>query len=369
MSQHAETQINSEELLWERPEASATIKVMPPRSGDDNNCPPPAFHRVTSQGMEAYERVVSVIQEYRGSNISVPDLSKLLCVRSTTLNARFRREHIEVQTVGRTNYIPCELALRLVELHKFALLGWPTLEEASSITAFKNGTLKARCEKGKLEGHIDLTKRLRINPAHIEMLQPDRDRNAPNVSYEALPPHKGTYLDPKAGRRGEVSEEHSVSKNTKRLVPRKNSKGSLPLPCNGFKDQKTRTSQAMQIPAVPEARVELITRKNYGLPDEDEPRSQPATPRSVVREHLTGLDYIPDQPFSISDCRIGKVIRYGPHSGMILKVIDDQFTPRIQVSFPEHPHPAMREVQLVVGRKRINSGKRLESPIALGRKQ
>lgn len=340
---------------------------MPPCLGDENNCPPTSFNKVTLQGMETYERVVSLIQKYGGSTISVPDLSKLLCVRSTTLNARFRREHIEVQTVGRTNYIPCELALRLAELHKYALLGWPTLEEASSITAFKNGTLKARCEKGKLEGHIDLTKRLRLNPAHIEMLQPDRDGNATNVSHEALPPYNGTCLDPEAGRRGEASEEHSVSKNTKKLVTRKNSRSSLSLPCNGFNDQKTGTSQAMQIPAVQEARVELITRKNYGLPDEEEPRSQSGAPQSVVRERLAGLDYIPDQPFSISDCRIGKVIRYGPHRGMILKVIDDQFAPRIQVSFPEHPHPAMREVQLVVGRRRNNPGKRSETLVAIRR--
>lgn len=368
MSQHAETQINSGELLWERPEASVRIKAMPPRPGDQNDRPSPAFHRVTLQGMEAYERVVSVIQKFRGSTISVPDLSKLLCVRSTTLNARFRREHIEVQTVGRTNYIPCELALRLAELHKYALLDWPTLEEASSITAFKNGTLKARCEKGKLEGHIDLTKRLRINPAQIEMLQLDRDRNTLNVSYEDLSPRNGTCHDPRTCRRGDASEEHSVSKNTKKQVSQKNSKSSLPLSCNGFEDQKTRTPQAMQLPPLPETRVEFITRKNYGLPDEDEPRSQPAGPRSTVREHLTGLDYIPDQPFSISDCRIGKVIRYGQHRGTILKLIDDQFTPRIQVSFPEHPHPAMREVQLVVGRKRINPGKRLDAPIAPVRK-
>src|SRR5690348_6740116 len=68
---------------------------------------------------EIYERVVSAIEQYRGSTVPVPDLSKLLGVKPTTLNARFRREHIEVRTVGRTNYIPYELALRLAELHKY----------------------------------------------------------------------------------------------------------------------------------------------------------------------------------------------------------------------------------------------------------
>ena len=113
---------------------------------------------------EAYERVVSEIEEHRGSVISVPALSKLLGVKPTTLNARFRRERVEVQTVGRTNFIPYELALRLAELHKYALFGWPTLQEASALTTVKDGTLKARCEKGKLQGYVDLTKRLRVNP-------------------------------------------------------------------------------------------------------------------------------------------------------------------------------------------------------------
>lgn len=369
MSQYTETQINSAELLWDRSEDAARINTKTQRSGDESACPSPTFHEVRLQGIETYEKVVSIIQKYRGSKISVPYLSKLLRVRSTTLNARFRREHIEVQTVGRTNFIPCDLALRLTEFHKYALLGWPTLEEASSITAFKNGTLKARCEKGKLEGHIDLTKRLRINPAHIEMSLLGHDRSTPVAGCSNLPPRNETHLDAEAGLQGEVTGEHSVSKDIYKTLPRSANKRSLPLPYNGCQEHNALNSQTMQIPALSEARVELITRRNYGLPEEEEPRSQSGAQRSVVRETMTGLDYVPDQPFSISDCRIGKVIRYGQHRGMILKVIDDQFTPRIQVSFPEHPHPAMREVQLVVGRKRINSGKRLDSPIALGRKQ
>jgi len=149
---------------------------------------------------EAYDRVVSVIEKYSGSVISVPVLSKLLGVRPTTLNAKFRRERVEVQTVGRTNYVPYELALRLVELHKYALYGWPTLHEASAITTVKDGTLKARCEKGKLEGYIDLTKRLRVNPADLAMLQSYRAREVPNGNRESIQTRAQTHFVPKVQR-------------------------------------------------------------------------------------------------------------------------------------------------------------------------
>src|ERR1039457_1141518 len=96
--------------------------------------------------------IISRIAAYGNSNIPVPALSKLLGVKSTTLNARFRRKQIPLSTIGRTNYLPCDEALQLVELHRYALIGWPTLQAASQITDVKPATLKARCEKGRLEG-------------------------------------------------------------------------------------------------------------------------------------------------------------------------------------------------------------------------
>src|ERR1039457_85679 len=104
--------------------------------------------------------IISRIATYGSSSIPVPALSKLLRVKTTTLNARFRREQIPLRTVGRTNYLPCDQALRLVEMHRYALIGWPTLLAASRMTHVKPGTLKARCEKGRLEGHVDLTKQI-----------------------------------------------------------------------------------------------------------------------------------------------------------------------------------------------------------------
>ena len=84
-------------------------------------------------------------------------------------------------------------------------------------------------------------------------------------------------------------------------------------------------------------------------------KGQPAKARAAARERSPWLDYIPDQPFSIAACSLGKVIHYGPYNGTIVKLIDDPFTPKIQVNFPEHPHPAMREVQLIVARRKIKN--------------
>src|SRR5438094_7672653 len=110
--------------------------------------------------LDSYAEVISAIRKEGASTISVPDLAELLGVKTTTLNARFRRQHIAIETVGRTNFISIKLALNLAELHKYALIGWPTLRQASQISGVKAGTIKARCEKGQLEAYVDLTKRL-----------------------------------------------------------------------------------------------------------------------------------------------------------------------------------------------------------------
>jgi len=64
------------------------------------------------------------------------------------------------------------------------------------------------------------------------------------------------------------------------------------------------------------------------------------------------LVYDPLRPFSLSVCSPGIAIRYGHYVRMVLGLIDDPYNPRIKVAFPEHEHPAMREVLLVVGKKK-----------------
>jgi hypothetical protein len=59
----------------------------------------------------------------------------------------------------------------------------------------------------------------------------------------------------------------------------------------------------------------------------------------------------PLRPFSLSVCSPGKAIRYGQYVRTVLGLIDDPYNPMIKVAFPEHEHPAMREVLLVVDKK------------------
>src|SRR5437762_2645719 len=118
--------------------------------------------QVSASTADPYERVRSKIASCTAQTISVPELSQLLGVKSTTLNARLRRMRTSVCTIGRTNFVGCETALKLAAVHRYALIGWPTLQQASEIIQVKPATLKAKCEKGEVEGHLDLTKRLRI---------------------------------------------------------------------------------------------------------------------------------------------------------------------------------------------------------------
>ena len=282
-----------------------------------------------SSAKPAYDRVVGALEKYRGSTIAVPELSCLLGVKTTTLNARFRRERVQVNTVGRTNYIPCELALRLAERHKYALIGWPTLREASQVTSVKQATIKARCEKGQVEGYLDLTKRLRINPAELDKLsvaRPSSPIRIPvrqlSVMPEEIRPVKTRLLNPKP-----MAQQAELS----------------PPPRPRF--------ALTPLPTLP---VRFITEKDYGLPETpaNRPGNGHANGRGGKAKQQNSLSYDPDRPLSISQCAVGRVIWYGPYEGRILKVLDDPFNPKIQVRFPNHDLPVMREVCLIVEKRK-----------------
>ena len=209
--------------------------------------------------LDSYVEVISAIQKDRVSSISVPDLSNLLGVNPTTLNARFRRQQIAVRTIGRTNFVPLELALDLAELHKYSLIGWPTVQQASQLTGVKTGTIKARCEKGQLEGHIDLTKRLRINPAELGNLRlcgtsrPSRDADgqiqAQLVSDNRRNKKSNELPNPARVRMGamfhQTGQESLKATNECAELPPK------PLP--------------FVLPPAPEPEINIITGKDYGL--------------------------------------------------------------------------------------------------------
>jgi hypothetical protein len=263
-------------------------------------------------------------------------LAEWLGVKASTLNARFRRRRAAVLTVGRTNYVSSDLARELVRLHEAALAGWPTLQEASKITGVKALTLKARCEKGKLACSLDLTKRLRVDPAEFEKLP--APRSGPARSER---PANGA-----SGRGGQSLRPTTIHLESIRppgQYPRSRMNGAL----NGSRP----LALMPQKPAPAEIRV--LRAADYGLA-ETKPVRLPANgrPTSNGCKAVSGgsLVYDPENPFSVAHCRVGKQIEYEGYQGTILKVLDDPFSPRIQVRFPHHPHPLMQEVMLSVGR-------------------
>jgi hypothetical protein len=302
---------------------------------------------ISAPTFDSYAQVITAIQTNRASSISVPDLSKLLAVKSTTLNARFRREQIAVKIVGRTNFVPLALALEMAELHKFALIGWPTLQQASQLTGVKAGTIKARCEKGRLEGYIDLTKRLRINPGELE-------KQHLNKAWEQ---------DKQAGRQTQAPIVRGGRSNRKRNgqpSPASVQVGdpfhatwpNLVEPTNQCAEWIPPKARPFVLPPAPEPGIRVVTGKDYALREtEDRPQIRVGLqPRQTTRKKSGRLNYDPERPFSVTECAVGRSIRYGQYDGTIVKIIDDPFSPKIQVKFPEHEHPLMRDVLLIVER-------------------
>jgi hypothetical protein len=291
--------------------------------------------------------IISRIAAYGSLSIPVPALSKLLGVKSTTLNARFRRKQIPLRTIGRTNYLPCDQALQLVELHRYALIGWPTLLAASKITDVKPATLKARCEKGRLEGHVDLTKRLRLNPAQLEELF----SAACLAEVELKPPRFGTRAEfpPRKNNAKPLApadtKEEPRSSEAKRAI---DTAGLGPV------ERSPSAHGSFALPPAPEPKIEIIGPKSYGLPEiEGQPQTVSRQPKRSEDAYKKApcLVYDPLRPFSLSVCSRGKAIRYGQYVGTVLGLIDDPYSPRIKVAFPEHEEPAMREVLLAVDKK------------------
>ncbi|MDB6021470.1 MAG: hypothetical protein JWQ04_1327 [Pedosphaera sp.] len=285
----------------------------------------------TASTADGYEKAVEELEKCKGSTISVPELSQLLGVKTTTINARFRREGTQVITIGRTNYIRGELALPLVDLHKYALKGWPTLQEVSRLTAIKTGTLKARCEKGKLEAFVDLTKRLRLNPDEVATLSLGRSRSA------TQPDQRPSRARSPLPFSGEPARRASGPKS------------SL-APLNGISPAR----KPFVLPPAPEPRVQIITANDYGFAARNNSETGTAAaenkPASHVEKKRGSLNYNPERPLSIAECSVGKTIRYEQYDGTITKLINDPFNPAIKVALPNHVEPLMREILLRVGK-------------------
>ncbi len=291
--------------------------------------------------------IISRIAAYGSSAILVPALSKLLGVKTTTLNARFRRKQIPSRMIGRTNYLPCDQALQLVEVHRYALIGWPTLLAASQITHVKPGTLKAWCEKGRLEGHIDLTKRLRLNPAELEELR----SAAWGVEGKSKPPRFGTGAKLPVKKIKAKALTAAEMKGKPRFSEPEGATDTLAL---GSVERTPLPQDNFVLPPAPKPKIAIISPKDYGLPEvESQPQTASRRPERAGDAYKKPpcLVYDPLRPFSLSVCWPGKVIRYGQYVGTVLGLIDDPYNPKIKVAFPEHEHPAMREILLVVDKK------------------
>jgi len=296
--------------------------------------------------MDPYDAVRSRISSYGAGRIPVPALSQLLGVKPTTLNARFRRERIPVRTIGRTNYVPQALALELAAMHRYALIGWPTLLDASRITAVKPGTLKARCEKGQLEGYIDLTKRLRVNPDELGRVL--LLLRKPGVGLRPGDRHSRRDLQKRARKSRSLAPAEPQERSRFPIANGATSAATATFP------QRAAQREKSFLPPAPEPKIGIIRPEDYGFSDLVGSLNHREPPPAVSKNGKVAPGYLvydPLRPFSISVCSPGKTIRYGQHTGTILELLEDPYTPTIKVAFPDHQHPAMREVLLVVDRR------------------
>ena len=319
---------------------------------------------------DLYADAIRRLQACKDSSISIPELSSLLRVKSTTLNARLRRQHIAVRMVGRKSFVPGVLALQLAELHKHALIGWPRLRQASQISGVKAGTIKARCEKGQLRSYRDLTKRLRINPSELDGLQIRLRTAKPapggaRIKASNRPPvvqgmtqttgtfyveHGGIRKAPRSAARAEADAKY---REIDRSPPASNLPPADPPHAPPI-DRGEVFTPLRAAPTIPP--IKVVSRRDYSLPEVENPNKScvSQTKPSQQRSRDPGvLSYNPDKPFSIAGCAVGKTVRYDEYDGQIVGIIDDPFSPQIKVRFAAHPHPLMREVLLLVGKRKV----------------
>ena len=75
---------------------------------------------------DPFRAIISRIAAYGSAEHPGSRTFQAIRSQDPTLNAR-RRKQIPLRTIGRTNYCRAMQALQLVRLHRYALIGWPTL--------------------------------------------------------------------------------------------------------------------------------------------------------------------------------------------------------------------------------------------------
>ncbi len=234
----------------------------------------------------------------------------------------------------------------------------------------KAATIKARCEKGQLRSYPDLTKRLRVDPSELDGLHLCRrpakpasrevrlkDTRPPTLAQGGTGKPNVVYADRAGVRRPSRPPVKRVTPNKRYQVEWTPSPSTL-LPAAPIKEiQIAQSSPAPRVtPPLAAPQIKIISRKDYGLPEVETPSSLPLVPPKPPEKRVKSgefLSYNPDKPFSIAACAVGKTVRYDDYDGTIVDIIDDPFSPRIRVRFAAHRHPLMREVLLIVGRRRL----------------
>jgi hypothetical protein len=198
-----------------------------------------------------------------------------------------------------------------------------------------------------LEGHIDLTKRLRLNPAQLEELF----SAASLAEVKLKPPRFGTRPEFPARKK---NAKALAPAETNEEAPSSEAKRAIDTAGLGPVERTPSAPGNFALSPAPEPKIEIITPRDYGLPEvESGPHAVGKQPPRSEDAHKNApcLVYDPLRPFSLSVCSPGKAVRYGQYVGTVLGLIDDPYRPRIKVAFPEHEEPAMREVLLAVDKK------------------
>jgi hypothetical protein len=142
---------------------------------------------------DAYGGVMSRIRGRGNSKISIPELSGLLGVKTTTLNARLRRQRVAAHTVGRTNlYLgDCSGTGRTPQTRPVRMA-----YAAANQPHLRHGQAPSRRDAKRAAGELrDLTKRLRINPSELNGLYLRPARAKPAMVVRGLPSSGQTQVD------------------------------------------------------------------------------------------------------------------------------------------------------------------------------
>lgn len=304
-----------------------------------------------------YEEVRNLVGGFPDALVSVPYLGRLLEVDSPTLNAKLRRDKIKVTLNGRTSYIPKDLALKLVEGHKYALMGWITVKEAGALIGIRPETIKARCNTGRLNGYVDLTKRLRVNPEDIRGIRL-RDGSLTGVVVD-VPIDEGRHKEVERKPLEESGIKYTGENPDEEENPAhyEDIQVQTPIP----------VPPVLPVPRSPEiSEIKIITARDYGLLERAVQSSEVTVPKAVsfkeAEEYVSDeLVYDPDCPPTIKECTPGRKMVESRNRRREYTIegfdLSNPFQPIVKVSF-EDPEEGKQSRGFKISREGIPHGRK-----------